>query len=193
MQTFCTRWIIPKLGDFIARYPRLNLRMSAVSGAPEIALDEFDAALVVGRAAWPNAIFHRLESEDLIAVAAPAWIRSHRVKTPADLIGPPLLLHTARPNLWSRWFALNGVDAGALVPALLNLEQMTMIIEAATAGLGAALLPRALIMRELRSKELAVIKGSALHVNDGFHFVYASHRKTYAPLVAFRDWLLAIR
>lgn len=188
--TFGSRWIIPRLRSFIDASPRLQIRISAVSGDPKFALEEYDGALTVGRGDWPNAIVHRLESEELVAVAAPRWLRAHKVRKPADLIGPPLLVHAARPGLWSRWFALNGVDAAALVPASLTLEQLNMNIDAAVAELGAALLPRALISRELQAKELALVKGNPLHVNEGFHFLYAAHKKDYAPLVAFRDWLL---
>jgi LysR family glycine cleavage system transcriptional activator len=188
--TFGSRWIIPRLRTFIDKHPRLQLRLSAIDGDPKFALEAYDAALVVGRGDWPNAIFHRLESEELVAVAAPRWLRAHKVKTPADLIGPPLLIHTARPNLWSRWFALNGVDAGALVSSTLSLEQINMTIDAAVAELGAAILPRALILRELQARDLSVVRGQSLYVNEGFHFVYARHRKSHAPLVAFRDWLL---
>ncbi len=188
--TFCSRWIIPRLRSFTALYPRLRLRLSAVNGDLKFALDDYDAVLVVGRGAWPNAISHRLEAEELIAVAAPAWIKSHGVRDPSDLIGPPLLVHAARPNLWSRWFALNSVEAAALVPSMLSLDQVTMIIEAAVAELGAALLPRALIAREIESEELAIIKGHALFVSDGFHFVYAPEKKSFAPVIAFRDWIL---
>lgn len=189
--TFCSRWIIPKLHDFTALYPRLQLRLTDIAGGAKFALETYDAVLIVGRGSWPNAVHHRLASEELVAAAAPRWLRAHKVKAPGDLIGPPLLVHAARPDLWSRWFALNGVESAALVPATLTLEQITMMIEAASAGLGAALLPRALVARELKARELAVVKGVALEVTDGFHFVYATHRKSHAPLVAFRDWLLA--
>lgn len=191
--TFGSRWIIPRLANFIALYPRIQLRLSAIAGGAQFSLDDFDAALVVGRQTGSDLICHRLEAEELIAVAAPEWIREQKVRKPADLIGPPLLLHSARTNLWARWFAINGVDSDALSPSMLRLEQVTMIIEAAVAKLGAALLPRALITRELDARELAIIKGSPLHVSDGFHFVYASHKKSYGPLVEFRNWLLGLK
>lgn len=191
--TFGSRWIIPRLSSFMDAHPRIQLRLSAVPAGGKFPLDDFDAALVVGREDWPNTVFHLLETEELIAVAAPGWLRAHRVRSPSDLIGPPLLIHSARANLWTKWFAVNGVDPGALVPSMLRLEQITMIIEAAMAELGAALLPRALIQRELAARELRPIRGASLHVNDGFHLVYAAHKRNDASLVAFRNWLLGLR
>lgn len=188
--TFASRWIIPRLRAFTTLYPRLQLRLSSIQGGAAPDLEAYDAALVVGRANQPNSVWRRLESEDLIAVAAPRWMRRHGVRSAADLIDAPLLRHTGRADLWSRWFALNGIDANALAPATLAFDQVTMIIEAAVAELGAALLPRALIARELERRELAVIKSEPLFVSDGFHLVYAAHKKNYPPLAAFQSWLL---
>ena len=42
-------------------------------------------------------------------------------------------------------------------------------------------------------QDLIIIKGRSLLVNDGFHFVYATHKKSYAPLLAFRNWLLGLK
>jgi LysR family glycine cleavage system transcriptional activator len=191
--TLGSRWIVPKLSDFLSEHPSLELQIKAVG--PEMILDqeeELDAALIVGRGSWANTISHRLASEDLIPVATPEWINRYQVQSPQDLIGPPLLIHASRPDLWSRWFAENGVDAAALVPSKLSLEQITMILEAALSDLGAALLPRLLIQPELESRELVVLPGEALQVNEGFFFVYANHRESYPPLVEFRDWLLKV-
>ena len=55
------------------------------------------------------------------------------------------------------WFALNGTDADGAVPAQLALEQISMIVEAALVELGAALLPRLLIRRELERGELVAL------------------------------------
>ena len=190
--TLGSRWIVPKLSDFLAEHPGLELQIKAVK--PEMTLDEeeLDAALIVGRGSWTNTISHRLASEDLVPVATPRWAHRYQIRSPQDLIGPPLLTHAPRPDLWSRWFAENGVDAAALVPSKLSLEQITMILEAVLSDLGAALLPRLLIRPELERNELVVLPGEALQVNEGFFFVYAKHRESYQPLAEFRDWLLNV-
>ena len=155
-------------------------------------LAELDAAVIVGRGSWANAVSHRLASEDLVPVATPRWIHRYEIQNPEDLIGPPLLTHTPRPALWGSWFAENGIDTDALVLSRLSLEQITMILEATLADLGAALLPRLLIRRELEQGELAVLPGKALQASEGFFFVCAGHRETYPPLIEFRDWLLSV-
>ncbi|MDF2119767.1 LysR substrate-binding domain-containing protein [Roseiarcaceae bacterium H3SJ34-1] len=190
--TMGSRWIIPRLTEFLAKHPDIELRFKAIN--PEMTLDEdqLDGALIVGRGMWKNTISHRLTSEDLIPVASPRWIERFEVKQPQDLIGPPLLTHTPRPDLWLRWFEKNGIEADVLVSSTLALEQITMLLEAALADLGAALLPRLLIRRELENGELVALSGDALQVNEGFFFVYADHREAYAPLAAFRDWLSSV-
>jgi LysR family glycine cleavage system transcriptional activator len=154
--------------------------------------EDVDAALIVGRGLWPNTISHRLANEDLIPVATPRWVHRYEIQTPQDLIGPPLLSHSSRPDLWPRWFAANGIDADAFVSSKLSMEQITMILEAVLADLGAALLPRLLIRRELDKGEVVALPGEALQATDGFFFVCAKHRETYPPLMHFRDWVLKV-
>lgn len=188
---FGSRWIVSKLPEFLSEHPRIQLRIKAI--VPDMTLndDELDAALVVGRGVWANTVSHRLASEELILVATPGWVMRYAVGSLHDLIGPPLLTHSARPDLWGRWFALNEIETDAFVPAQLALEQISMIIEAALVELGAALLPRLLISRELERGELVALPGQPLEVSDRFFFVYARHRNSYPPLVEFRDWLLS--
>jgi LysR family glycine cleavage system transcriptional activator len=190
--TMGSRWIIPKLPEFLSQHPDIELQIRAVN--PEMSLDEeeLDAALIVGRGIWKNTISHRLASEDLVPVASPRWLQRFEVKTPQDLIGAPLLTHTPRPDLWPRWFEKNGIDADVLVSSTLALEQITMLLEAALADLGAALLPRLLIRRELERRELITLPGDTFQASEGFFFVYAGHRESYPALAEFRDWLLSV-
>lgn len=72
--TMGSRWIVPRLPEFLSKHPNIELQIKAVK--PEMTLDEegLDAALIVGRGMWTNTISHRLASEELIPVATPRWI-----------------------------------------------------------------------------------------------------------------------
>lgn len=189
--TFCSRWIVPRLPDFLERNPRLQVCITAIGRDMDFVEEEFDAVLIVGAGDWTNTVSHCLASEELVPVAAPKYAHRFGIQSPKDLIGPSLLQHTARPDMWTKWFAHNGIDAGALVPARLALEQITMIVEAAIAQLGIALLPRVLVARELESGVLVELPGKSLLASEGYFLVYSRHKENYPPLQSFRSWLLA--
>ena len=58
------------------------------------------------------------------------------------------------------------------------------------AGLGAVLLPKFLIEKELERGELVEILDLPLRREQGYYLVVPHENAEFAPVVAFRDWLL---
>ena len=66
------------------------------------------------------------------------------------------------------------------------------IAQATAAGLGVSLLPRFLIESELESGDLAVVLDKPLQSAFGYYLVTPVDRSEYAPVIAFKEWLLSI-
>jgi LysR family glycine cleavage system transcriptional activator len=66
-----------------------------------------------------------------------------------------------------------------------------MIVEAAVAGMGYALLPRYLIERELRSGDLAVVFDTPMETDNSYYVVVPEAKSTNALANNFIGWLLA--
>jgi LysR family glycine cleavage system transcriptional activator len=62
--------------------------------------------------------------------------------------------------------------------------------QAAAAGLGAVLLPKFLIEKELDREELVEIFNLPLRREQGYYLVVPDENADHAPVVAFREWLL---
>ena len=70
-------------------------------------------------------------------------------------------------------------------------EQFSILIQAGVAGIGVALLPIFLIQSELVRGELVIIQGAPLESsNSAYYLVTPTDKSEYAPVVAFRNWLL---
>ena len=70
-------------------------------------------------------------------------------------------------------------------------EQFSIVIQAAVAGIGMALLPIFLIQSELERSELVIIQDIPLQSgNSAYYLVAPTDKSDYAPVVAFRNWLL---
>jgi LysR family glycine cleavage system transcriptional activator len=71
-----------------------------------------------------------------------------------------------------------------------RFEQFAMVAQAATASLGAALIPHFLIADELASGRLEILFPRSLVSGGAYYLVYPEH-KAEAPLLrSFRDWIL---
>ena len=103
---FATKWIVPRLGDFSAAFPEVDLRLHASRQLADIARYEADFAVrfVKPGRNYPNA--ELLTNAEVHPYAKPGLV-DLPLYSPEDL-----LQHTLRrdrtPNTWARWFALAG-------------------------------------------------------------------------------------
>ena len=201
LPTLGTRWLIPRMGDFAARYPEVTVNFSSRTEPFDFALEPFDAAIHFGAPTWPGAVCEYLMHEQVVPVCCPAYQRRLGIRKLGDLGRAVLLQQTTRPTQWAAWAewcvqtGMAGARSGGLdtTQALRGprFEQFAMIAQAAVSGLGAALLPRFLMEAELASGALVELFPQALTSTDAYYLVYPESRAE-APLVrAFRDWIKA--
>ena len=189
LPTLGTRWLIPRLGDFAARYPKVTVNFAARNEPFDLAHEPFDAAIHFGAPHWAGAICDYLMHEQVVAVCSPNYQRQHGIRQISDLSVVVLLQQTTRPTQWTEWFEHVGASSTHAMRGP-HFEQFAMIAQAAVSGLGAALLPRFLVDKEIASGDLLQLFPQALTSTDAYYLVYPESRAE-APLVrAFRDWIL---
>jgi DNA-binding transcriptional LysR family regulator len=109
----------------------------------------------------------------------------------AQIAAMPLLHLTGRLEDWRHWFERHGLaDEIAAVKGARH-ELFTMLIEAAVAGLGVALVPRYMVQMQLASGSLVQPLPHSLPGETAYYLVYPQERAAEPVLVAFRSWLLA--
>ena len=72
--TFATRWLLPRLGDFRARHPGIEVHLTARTRPFFFEGTNFDAAIHAGEAIWPGNDGCFLMDERLIAVGSPTLV-----------------------------------------------------------------------------------------------------------------------
>jgi LysR family glycine cleavage system transcriptional activator len=126
--------------------------------------------------------------EEAFPVCSPGFMAEHSTQSPEQLAALPLLQLSSRANAWSTWFEAAGVEPPRAQGMV--FEELSIIAQAAVAGLGVALLPRFLIQSELERGELLIISERALQDNSGYYLVTPVEKADYAPVAALREWLL---
>lgn len=189
LPTLGTRWLIPRLGDFAARYPNVTVNIAARSEPFDFAQESMDAAIHFGAPHWAGAVCEYLMHEQVVPLCSPGYQHKHSIQQVQDLSVVVLLQQTTRPTQWADWFEQAGADGMHALHGP-RFEQFSMIAQAAVSGLGAALLPRFLVETEIASGALIELFPQALTSSDAYYLVYPESR-AQAPLVsAFRDWIL---
>ncbi len=186
LPTFGSRWLMPRLPDFKESREELELFVYSRSDPFDLSEAGIDLAIHTGEKEWPGAQLTPLCPEGLVAVAAPQLV-SRFGDAPRDLFQMPLLHMSSRPLLWESFRqTLPGVDAPARKGSY--FDQFALIIAAAVAGLGAAILPTYLIENELQSG--ALIQMSVLPAPFGRNYYIATPAGMTKPLAAqFTTWL----
>ncbi len=188
LPTFGTRWLMPRFPMFLQEHPDVTVNFVSKLAPFNFQDENLHAAIHYGRPDWPATESTFLMGEESIPVCSPSLLNQHSINTPADLISLSLLRLSSRANAWENWLSSNGVSVP--VGQGMLFEQFSIIAQAAVAGLGVALLPKFLIQHELDKEELIVIFNTPLKSEAGYYLVSPIDKSKYAPVTAFRDWLL---
>ena len=195
--TFTVKWLIPRLFDFQAQHPGIEVRLRTTDAGAGAGRIHGDLSITAEEAtgARDTSKEQPLFPEHLGPVLSPELAQRVALHQPADLADPalaPLRLHTrTRRNAWAMW----GAAAGATVPlptpsqAGPEFEHYYFTLEAAVRGLGVAVAPWHLVMDDVQAGRLVAPLG---FVASGYDYVV--RRRTSGPLPrldVFCDWLLA--
>ncbi len=186
--TFATRWLIPRLGNFHTMHPGITLDLTTRAEPFMFNDTAFDAAIHYGDPVWPGAIADYLFGEDMVPVCSPALLKNGAPIAPEELERLPLLHQSARPDAWREWFAAAGLaNVNAMGGA--RYELFAMLVEAALAKLGVALVPRFFVLSEIASGDLVVPCATVLHSQRSYYLVYPENKVGSASLQTFCHWL----
>jgi LysR family transcriptional regulator, glycine cleavage system transcriptional activator len=184
LPTFGSRWLMPRLPQFLAQHPGVQVSLLSRTGHFDLGEAGVDVAIHYGKPDWPGATCRYLCAETVLPVASPALIDPEGAFLPTA----PLLHMESRPMQWPEWLSANGRDIGRGFQGH-RFDQFSLLIEAATAGMGIALLPSYLIEREVRQGLLQIIPGPPL-VTDAAYYVVIPDERVSDPLsTAFQTWV----
>lgn len=187
LPTFATRWLGPRLGQFLQQSPGVAVNLSTRVQRFDFANEVFDAAIYFGADDWPGTGHLKLFDERVTACASARFLAAHDLSDPARLAELPILYLESRPNAWADWFAAHGVTAQTGGGML--MDQFSMMIQAAISDIGIALLPDYLAQIEIAEGRLLPIHRQAVPMRGAYWLVWPEDRRDFAPLLAFRRWL----
>lgn len=181
--TFAVGWLLPRLRDFQARHPLIELRLFTHNNRVDLAAEGLDAAIRFGDGQWPGCEAAPLLDAPLAPVCSPAL--AHRIRAPADL-GRETLLRSYRGDEWPAWFEAAGVRAPLLTGP--QFDSSLLLADAAAQGAGVALLPLRLFSRDLQAGRLVRLFDVEVAVGR-YWFTRLARRRASPAVQALRRWL----
>lgn len=152
--SFAVRWLIPRLPDFVERYPDIDPEVVTSTVAPAQDVEGFDIAVRRGLEGWPPSMqVHPFLEDEALVVGAPALFASRPLAEPRTLSAHVLLSARTRKSDWDDWRRRFGAPRSK--PAgRLQFDHLHFVLQAAVDGLGLALAPTSLVAHDLASGRL---------------------------------------
>lgn len=183
--TFATGWLLPRLDDFHAAHPTIELRLHTHNNRVDMVGDGFDLAIRFGDGDWQGLQATEILEAPFAPVCAPSLART--LARPLDL-ATATLLRSYRQDEWPRWLqaaGLQGVHARGPV-----FDSSLAIASAAAAGAGVALLPLRMFEQDLAAERL--VRLFDVEIDVGRYWLTRLRSRAESPAAGqFREWLLS--
>jgi LysR family transcriptional regulator, glycine cleavage system transcriptional activator len=187
---FASKWLVPRLGDFIAAHPDIDLRISASLQHVGFDGDGIDLAIRHGDGDWPHLDVTQLCRELLFPICSPHLMPSRLGSV--DALAGHTLIHDRDRKGWTTW--LTAVGAAIERFDLQHgpvFSQTSLAIDAAVAGQGIALARSALASLDLDAGRLIRPVRIALPATFAYWIVCPKPHAKRPKIERFRQWLLA--
>lgn len=181
--SFATGWLVPRLPEFFARHPDIDLQLVMVSEEEEISDRTADAFVT----SWPSQRGYRsvlLLREQLVAVSPPG------------LSGWPCPLVTTEVSPastggdWVEYCRNNELQlSSAQQQSWKKCTHYTTALDMARAGIGAALVPDFLAERDIASGDLVALPGRPMPTGQNYYLSVKFSRHQEPALSSLTQWL----
>ncbi|HUH88467.1 MAG TPA: LysR substrate-binding domain-containing protein [Pusillimonas sp.] len=189
LPTLATTWLVPRLAGFQRDHDDVAVSLSVRTRPFQFNDHPFDAAVYHATQLWPGTVgFKLFDEKELVPVCTPA-VREVIEGHPEGMAGVVHLHMMSRPDVWREWYRKQGRDCPASVGAGPRYELFTMLLAAAQAGMGVALVPRFLARQALAGGQLTAADPGVLPMREAYYFSYPGQEKPSEALLAFEAWL----
>jgi LysR family glycine cleavage system transcriptional activator len=187
-----TFWLVPRLPEFRALHPDIDVHIVANDRGFERVADQVDGGIAYGEGPWPGFSATLLRDGEVFPVCSPDYLRGRpRLTRVEQLVDETLLSHDDdRPGLfdWPIFFAEHGITS---YPRHRNqrFNSHPLLMQAAVEGQGIALGWTLLTDDLIARGRLVRPLDASMRTPKGFHFLLPDKRCPDA-VIAFRDWVL---
>jgi LysR family glycine cleavage system transcriptional activator len=164
--SFAAGWLLPRLADFRAAHPGIDLMVDPTPEVKPLGPGGIDLALRYGTGGWPGLVDELILSTPVVVVAAPALVGEAPVAGLAALAGLPWVQELGTTEAVD-FLHRHGLArrAGSGLTALPG----NLMLEAARAGQGVAVTARAFVEADLASGRLRLLYED--NAREGYYLV----------------------
>lgn len=187
--SFAASWLVPRLGRFNQRHPEIEVRVEATSDLADMRRDRVDVALRHGLGNYPGLEVKRLMAPVLVPVASPGLLSGDQeLSRPQDCLNYPLLHDIDRAD-WPLWLSAHEAAPDPRAERGTAFEDDFLLIRAAEAGQGLALVPEVYAREEIAAGRLVQVLDKPWPARFAYYAVTRPDAMQRPEIKAFIDWV----
>lgn len=189
--TFAIQWLMPRLADFYAIAPDVDLRIRPSLQEHPFELEDIDVAIMIGAPQDPHLQSRALFRRRFTPVCSPETFHVAGSLAPADLHRMRIFYSDMHIRQWQIWLGGLGLEMLDLPAIGIRFENSSLAYQAAREGVGFAIGQPSLLRADLESGRL--IAPFAEIVEDERRYVVASRIKDAErrSVRVFIEWITA--
>lgn len=189
-----TEWLLPRLPGLRAKLPDMKVEVRCFDRDPDLMAHGIDVQMRLGDGNWPDYEAIKLWQEEIFAVASPAYLASHPLNGPEDLLHHRLILYADPLRFrigWAEWLRALGVEPQGRLPVTMQVNDSLVALQAAEAGEGLALGWGVTTHRALAEGRIVQALPQVLRTERHFHILTPKTARPRRVVRQFVDWLAA--
>lgn len=186
--SFAIKWLVPRMHRFTKLYPELDIRIDSNDAPVDLQADSTDVAIRYGPVldADPAVLFR----ERLVAVYSPELLAPGQEALGLADLAQHHLLVVQSPEAWLQLLSENRALKGRYDFSRVYTH-WGVLVQAAVAGQGVALVPYGIAYEDIHSGALRQIPCRSARFESGYRFLVNPHKEHMLKVQRFRDWIVA--
>lgn len=191
LPTFGSRWLTRYIDAFSRNFPNEHLEFTRTYNDVDFSNTNMDIAILRGDGSWPAAKSYPLFAEKIAVVSSPRLIAPGTRLDQTGFANYRLLQNASRSSLWLKWLRASDINYRGTLQGP-RFDNTGMLINAAIAGYGLAVIPVCLIENELSEGKLHTPFGAPVPSGESYFVVYPERKAHSIAVKRFRDWVLQL-
>ena len=186
--SFAIKWLVPRMHRFTKLYPELDIRIDSNDAPVDLQADSTDVAIRYGPVSEgdPSVLFR----ERLVPVYSPELLAPGQEALGLADLPQHHLLVVQSPEAWLQLLNENRALKGKYDFSRMYTH-WGVLVQAAVAGQGVALVPYGIAFADIQSGALRQIPCKSARFESGYRFLVNPHKEHMLKVQRFREWMVA--
>lgn len=181
-------WLSPRLGDFTAQYPEINLELRLTDAELDIGMREADIAIRFHKPQQLDLIQRKLFTVHFHLFASPKYLEENGTPSNVkDLKTHKIITYGKAPEYLKEINWLENITQEYKIKPIVRIANINALLRAASAGIGIVLLPDYLVSDN--DNLIQIVFNEKLPEIDTY-LTYAEERKNSKRIAVFREFII---